>query len=131
MAENAANVYQLMDQLLDAYMEPARKELKEIEDMARKVEGDDFKLQPWDFSYYGHKLKMERYNIDAEMLRPYLELSRVKAGVFSLATRLYGITFRENKDIPVYHPDVQAFEVLDKDGSFLAVLYTDFHPRKG
>jgi len=131
MAENAVNVYHLMDQLLDAYMEPARKELKEIEDMARKVEGDDFKLQPWDFSYYGHKLKMERYNIDAEMLRPYLELSRVKAGVFGLATRLYGITFRENKDIPVYHPDVQAFEVLDKDGSFLAVLYTDFHPRKG
>ncbi len=131
MAENADNVYHLMNQLLDAYMTPARTELKEIEEMARKTEGDDFALQPWDFSYYGHKLKMERYNIDAEMLRPYLELSRVKEGVFGLATRLYGISFRENKDIPVYHPDVQAFEVLDQDGSFLAVLYTDFHPRKG
>ncbi len=131
MAENADNVYHLLDQLLDAYMEPARKEVEQIEEMARKAEGDDFELKPWDFSYYGHKLKMEKYNIDAEMLRPYLELSRVKEGVFGLATRLYGITFHENKDIPVYHPDVQAFEVLDKDGSFLAVLYTDFHPRKG
>ena len=131
MAETADNVYQLLDKLLDAYMDPARKEVEDIQTIARRIEGDDFDLQPWDFSYYGHKLKMERYNIDAEMLRPYLELSRVKEGVFGLATRLYGITFRENKDIPVYHPDVQAFEVLDKDGSFLAVLYTDFHPRKG
>ncbi len=131
MAENADNVYRLFDQLLDAYMEPARKEVQEIEEIARKMAGADFQLRPWDFSYYGHKLKMERYNIDAEMLRPYLELSRVKEGVFGLATRLYGITFVENKEIPVYHPDVQAFDVLDKDGSFLAVLYTDFHPRKG
>nr|MCR4995592.1 M3 family metallopeptidase [Bacteroidales bacterium] len=131
MAENAENVYHLFDQLLDAYMQPARHELEEIRDLARRTEGDTFELQPWDFSYYGHKLKMERYNIDAEMLRPYLELSRVKAGVFGLATRLYGITFVENKDIPVYHPDVQAYDVMDKDGSFLAVLYTDFHPRKG
>ena len=131
MAENAKNVYQLLDQLLEAYMPTARKELAEIEAMARKLEGDDFQLQPWDFSYYGHKLKMERYNIDAEMLRPYLELSRVKKGVFGLAHRLYGISFKENEDIQTYHPDVQAFDVLDADGSFLAVLYTDFHPRKG
>ena len=131
MAEKAENVYHLFDQLLDAYMTSAKHELQEIEDMARRLKGDDFQLQPWDFSYYGHKLKMKRYNIDAEMLRPYLQLDRVKRGVFDLATRLYGITFRENKDIPVYHPDVQAFEVLDTDGSFLAVLYTDFHPRKG
>ncbi len=131
MAETSEHVYDLLDQLIEAYMQPARKELAEIEAMARKVEGDDFKLMPWDFSYYGHKLKMERYNIDAEMLRPYLELSKVKEGVFGLATRLYGITFRRNADIPVYHPDVEAFDVLDKDGSFLAVLFTDFHPRKG
>ena len=131
MAESAANVYDLLDKLLDAYMEPARKELEEIQTKARQSEGDDFELQPWDFSYYGHKLKMERYNIDAEMLRPYLELARVKEGVFGLATRLYGITFRENPDIPVYHPDVTAYEVLDEDGSFLAVLYCDFFPRKG
>ncbi len=131
MAETTERVEHLFDQLLDAYMEPAREEVKEIESLARRLEGDDFELQPWDFSYYGHKLKMELYNIDAEMLRPYLELARVKEGVFGLATRLYGITFVENKDIPVYHPDVQAYDVLDEDGSFLAVLYTDFHPRKG
>lgn len=65
------------------------------------------------------------------MLRPYFELSKVKAGVFGLATKLYGITFHKNPDIPVYHKDVDAYEVLDKDGSFLAVLYTDFHPREG
>ena len=131
MAETADNVYHLLDQLLDAYMPTAHKEVQEIEDMAHRLEGEDFVLQPWDFSYYGHKLKKERYDIDAEMLRPYLQLARVKEGVFGLATRLYGITFRENKDIPVYHPDVQAYEVLDQDGSFLAVLYTDFYPRKG
>ena len=131
MAESADNVYRLLDQLLDAYMEPARKEMADIEAVARKLEGDAFELKPWDYSYYGHKLKMERYNIDAEMTRPYLQLSRVIEGVFGLATRLYGITFRKNPDIPVYHPDVQAYEVLDADGSFLAVLYTDFYPRKG
>lgn len=131
MAENSKNVYELLNHLLKAYIEPARKEVKEIEEKARELEGPQFQLQPWDFSYYGHKVKKERYNIDAEMLRPYLELARVKEGVFSLATRLYGITFHENKEIPVYHPDVVAYDVMDKDGSYLAVLYCDFFPRKG
>lgn len=129
MAENADNVYKLLDQLLEAYMPTARKELEAIQDMARRTEGPDFQLQPWDFSYYAHKLKMERYNLDAEMLRPYFELSRVKEGIFGLATRLYGITFEENPEVPVYHPDVTAYTVRDRDGSYLAVLYTDFHPR--
>ncbi|MCI5743247.1 MAG: M3 family metallopeptidase, partial [Bacteroides sp.] len=93
--------------------------------------GDDFQLMPWDFSYYSEKLKNEKYQFDEEALRPYFELSRVKEGVFGLATRLYGITFRRNPDIPVYHPDVDAYEVFDTDGSYLAVLYTDFHPRAG
>ncbi len=131
MAGNSENVYRLLNQLLEAYMPTARTEVADIEAMAHRTEGDDFTLEPWDFSYYAHKLRMERYNIDAEMLRPYFELARVEEGVFGLATRLYGITFRENKNIPVYHPDVKAYEVLDKDGSYLAVLYTDFHPREG
>ncbi|MDE7377564.1 MAG: M3 family metallopeptidase [Paraprevotella sp.] len=131
MAGSSENVYRLLDQLLEAYMPTARTEVADIEALARRTEGDDFTLEPWDFSYYAHKLRMERYNIDAEMLRPYFELARVEEGVFGLATRLYGITFRENKEIPVYHPDVKAYEVLDKDGSYLAVLYTDFHPREG
>lgn len=74
---------------------------------------------------------MEKYNLDAEMLRPYFKLENVIKGVFGLATRLYGITFKENKDIPVYHPDVKAYEVSDRDGSYLAVLYADFFPREG
>lgn len=129
MATSIENVYKLLDDLLEAYMPTARQELHDIELLAKEIEGDDFKLEPWDFSYYAHKLRVKRYNLDAEMLRPYLELSKVKQGVFGLATKLYGITFQENKDIPVYHPDVTAYDVLDKDGSFLAVLYTDFHPR--
>lgn len=131
MAENSENVYKLLNDLLEAYLPTAREEVKAVEQKAKETEGEDFVLQPWDFGYYAHKLQLEKFNLDAEMLRPYFELSRVKEGVFGLATRLYGITFKENKDIPVYHPDVTAYEVFDKDGSYLAVLYTDFHPRKG
>lgn len=131
MAENSEQVYRLLNDLLDAYLPTAKAEVAEVIALAKKLEGDDFDFRAWDFSYYSHKLRMEKYNIDAEMLRPYLELEQVKKGVFGLATRLYGITFRENKDIPVYHPDVHAYEVFDEDGSFLAVLYTDFHPREG
>ena len=131
MASNVDNVYKLLENLIEAYKPTAVEEVKEIEKMAKTIEGDDFNLEPWDFSFYSHKLKMEKYNIDAEMLRPYFELSKVIKGVFGLATTLYGITFKENKDIPVYHPDVKAYEVFDKDGSYLAVFYADFHPRKG
>ncbi|PTL33225.1 peptidase M3 [Prevotella sp. oral taxon 376] len=131
MASNTANVYKLLNDLIAAYKPTAIEEVDEIEQLARKLEGDDFKVQPWDFSYYSHKLQMERFNLDAEMLRPYFKLENVIKGVFGLATRLYGITFSENKNIPVYHPDVKAYEVFDGDGSYLAVLYADFHPRKG
>ena len=131
MAGNVRNVYKLLNDLIKAYKSTAIKEYEAIEKMARKLEGKDFKLEPWDLSFYAHKLKLEKYNIDAEMLRPYFELSKVIDGVFGLANRLYGITFKENKDIPVYHPDVKAYEVFDEDGSFLAVFYADFHPRKG
>ena len=131
MAGNVRNVYKLLNDLLAAYKPTALKEVAAIEKLAKKTEGKDFKLQPWDFGFYSHKLQLQKYNIDAEMLRPYFELSKVIEGVFGLAHRLYGITFKENKDIPVYHPDVKAYEVFDKDGSYLAVFYADFHPRKG
>ena len=131
MAEDSAHVYRLLDDLLEAYTPAAHREVAEVEVLARRLEGDDFQLMPWDFSYYSEKLKNEKYQFDEEALRPYFELSRVKEGVFGLATRLYGITFRRNPDIPVYHPDVDAYEVFDTDGSYLAVLYTDFHPRAG
>lgn len=131
MASNVANVYNLLDSLIEAYKPTAIEEREEVIAMSRKMEGDDFEMMPWDSAFYSHKLKMERYNIDAEMLRPYLQLDKVIDGVFGLATRLYGITFKENKDIPVYHPDVKAYEVFDKDGSYLAVFYADFFPRDG
>ena len=131
MAESSVNVYKLLNQLLEAYTPTANKEIAEIEALAKETEGGQFQLMPWDFSYYAEKLKNRKFDFNEEALRPYFELNRVKQGVFGLATRLYGITFRENKDIPVYHPDVQAYEVYDKDGSYLAVLYTDFYPRAG
>ena len=131
MAGNVRSVYKLLNDLIAAYKPTAIKEVEAIEKLARKTEGKDFKMQPWDFGFYSHKLQLEKYNLDAEMLRPYFELSKVIDGVFGLANRLYGITFKENKDIPVYHPDVKAYEVFDKDGSYLAVFYADFHPRKG
>ena len=131
MASNIDNVYKLLNDLIDAYKPTAEKEVAEITALAKRIEGDDFVMQPWDMSFYSHKLQMEKYNLDAEMLRPYLQLDKVIDGVFGLAGKLYGITFKENKDIPVYHPDVKAYEVFDKDGSYLAVFYADFFPRKG
>ena len=131
MAQNSEAVYGLLNQLLEAYTPAAHKEYAEVQAVAREMQGADFTLMPWDWSYYSHKLKDRKFNIDDEMLRPYFELSNVQKGVFGLATRLYGITFRKNAAIPVYHPDVEAYEVFDKDGKYLAVLYTDFHPRAG
>lgn len=125
MAGKVRNVYKLLNDLIDAYKPTAEKEREELKKMTKE------KLEPWDTGFYSHKLQMKKYNIDAEMLRPYFQLDKVIDGVFGLATRLYGITFKENKDIPVYHPDVKAYEVFDRDGSFLAVFYADFHPRKG
>ena len=131
MALDQTHVYKLLNDLLDAYTPTAHKEIEEVQALAQELEGNDFKLMPWDLGYYSHKLKERKFNLDNEKLRPYFELSNVKKGVFGLATRLYGITFKENKDIPVYHPDVNAYEVFDKDGSYLAVFYADFYPRKG
>ena len=129
MAENSTNVYKLLNELLEAYTPTAHQEVEEVKNLAKELEGEDFELMPWDWAYYSEKLKEKKFNLNEEELRPYFELKNVIQGVFGLATRLYGITFEENPDIPVYHPDVKAYEVHDKDGSFLAVLYTDFHPR--
>ena len=129
MAETPDKVYELLENLKIYYFESGKHDVAAVEALAKEQEGKDFTLQPWDFAHYSHLLQLRDYNLDAEMLRPYLELSNVTSGVFNLATTLYGITFEENKDIPVYHPDVKAYDVLDNDGVFLAVLYTDFFPR--
>lgn len=131
MASNVKNVYKLLDELIDAYKPTAEKEYNDVVELAKKEEGEGFDFQNWDLAYYSQKLKQQRYDINPEMLRPYFKVENVIKGVFGLATRLYGITFKENKDIPVYHPDVKAYEVSDADGSYLAVLYVDFYPRKG
>lgn len=129
MAKDKEHVYALLNQLLEAYLPVAKREIAEIRRYACEKSGRDVQLMPWDLAYWSHKLQEERYNIDPELLRPYFELERVTQGVFGLATRLYGITFHKRADIQVYHPEVEAWEVKDRDNSFLGILYTDYHPR--
>ncbi|NDW10144.1 M3 family metallopeptidase [Dysgonomonas sp. 520] len=131
MAKNKEAVYNLLDKLHDAYASAALADVREVEGFATGMEGKALDLQPWDWSFYSEKLKDAKYNINDELIRPYFELEHVKKGVFGLATDLYGLTFKKNTKIPVYHPEVEAFEVYDADGKYLAVLFTDFHPRAG
>ena len=131
MAKTPTRVYKLLNDLLEAYKPVALKEYKAVQEYASEIEKTAFTVMPWDWSYYSEKLKDLRFNVNDEMTRPYFELEQVRKGVFNLATKLYGITFKPNKDIPVYHPEVKAYEVFDIDGKFLAILFTDFHPREG
>ncbi len=130
MAENKENVYKLLNELLQAYKPTAEKEVEAVQAYANS-KGAYFKIQPWDWSFYSEKLKSDKYEINDEVLKPYFELENVKKGVFGLATQLYGITFVKNEKISVYNSEVDVYDVLDKDGKFLSVLYTDFHPRDG
>ncbi|MCM1521762.1 MAG: M3 family metallopeptidase [Muribaculaceae bacterium] len=129
MAKKPANVYKLLNSLRDAYRPALDAELKELTEFASSLEGKPVEIKPWDYSYYSNKLKNAKYSYNEEEMRPYFEIDNVINGVFGLAGKLYGITFEKNPDIPVYHPDVTAFEVKDKDGSYLGVIYTDFYPR--
>lgn len=131
MAKNKENVYQLLDKLTDAFNVAAENDVAAVEEFAAQLEGQPIKIQPWDWSYYAESLKDSKYAVSDESVRPYFELENVKKGIFDLATDLYGLSFKKNAAIPVYNPEVEAFEVFAEDGSFLAVLYTDFHPREG
>jgi peptidyl-dipeptidase Dcp len=131
MAGNSQNVYELLNELLAGFEASAHEEYREVQGFAIGKEGRGIEIKPYDWSYYSDKLKDTRFELNDEMVRPYFELENVKKGVFGLATRLYGITFKKNIKIPVYQKDVEAFEVYDKDGNYLAVLYTDFYPRAG
>ena len=131
MAKTPARVYKLLNELLEAYKPVAKGEYEAVQGFALGTEKENITVMPWDWSYYSEKLKDIRFNVNDEMTRPYFELDNVKKGVFGLATRLYGITFKENQEIPVNHPEVQSYEVYDADGKFLSILYTDFHPRDG
>ena len=129
MAEKKENVTKLLHNLYQYYMPVAQKEVESVKAIAHELEGPSFELMPWDFSYYSNKLKERMFNFNSEMIRPYLELERVKEGVFGLASDLYGLKFTRNTAIQVYHKDVEAYEVFDKHGNYQAVLYCDFFPR--
>ncbi|MCM1336086.1 MAG: M3 family metallopeptidase [Candidatus Amulumruptor caecigallinarius] len=129
MAKTPGAVMKLLGDLTEAYRPALEREMAELRAFAAETEGRPVELKPWDYSYYANKLRQSRYSFDDEQLRPYFELSRVIEGVFSLATRLYGITFAPAEGVEVYHPDVKAYEVRDADGSYLGIFYADFFPR--
>lgn len=130
MAKSPDKVNNFLNELLDAALPFAQKDVKDVEAFA-KEQGFSGTLQRWDFAYYSEKLKTESFNISDEMTKPYFQLEKVKEGIFDLTNQLYGLKFKRNKEIPVYHEEVEAYEVFDGDGSFLAVLYLDFFPRNG
>lgn len=130
MAKTPEAVYNLLNQLVEAYRPAQQREFAELTEYASKLEGKPMEIMPWDYSYYANKLKEAKYDFDEESLRPYFELSSVIDGVFGLAGKLYGLQFKENPAIEVYHPDVKAYEVTDADGKFMGVFYADFFPRE-
>ncbi|SMO33124.1 peptidyl-dipeptidase Dcp [Saccharicrinis carchari] len=130
MAKTPTKVNDFLNDLLNRSIEFARQDVADVAEFAKK-DGLKDTLQRWDFSYYSEKLKTEKFDFTEEETKPYFPLDKVIDGVLGLANRLYGISFIENKDIPVYHNEVKAYEVLDENGSHLSVLYLDFFPRKG
>jgi peptidyl-dipeptidase Dcp len=130
MAKTPARVYEFLDRLWAPARAVAAREAADLQ-AAIEADGKDFALEPWDWPYYTEKVREARFALDEQALRPYFALDRVREGAFWVANRLYGITFTEIPGLPVYHPEVKAFEVKDADGSHLAVFYVDYHPRPG
>ncbi|MGB7296155.1 MAG: M3 family metallopeptidase [Candidatus Aminicenantales bacterium] len=128
MAKTPAGVYELLDQLWTPALAMARNEAKELQGLI-DGEGEGFKLEPWDWWYYAEKLKKAKYELDDEVLRQYFELEAVRRGAFDVAGKLWGIRFEPRADIPIYHPDVEVFEVKEADGRHIGILYTDYFPR--
>ena len=130
MAKTPTNVDNFLKQLISEYTPKADAETQAIEQYARKTEGNDFKQQPYDRFYYSAKMKKEMLNISDDEIKPYFNVDSVqKNGVFYAANRVYGLTFKERKDIPTYHPDMKVFEVIDKNGKPIALFYSDFFRR--
>lgn len=130
MASNGPTVMAFLYDLLEKAKPKAEKEIRELEKFAKSLDGLDI-LEKWDFSYYAEKLKKEKYDVDDELLKPYFELTNTINGVFLTANKLFGITFVKRDDIPVYHSEVETYEVIDSKGNHLAVFYADFFPRPG
>jgi peptidyl-dipeptidase Dcp len=130
MAKTPENVYDFLMNLVKAYLPKADAETKAIENFARKTQGAEFQLQPYDYFYYSAKMKKELLDISEDEVKPYFNVDSVLLnGVFYAANRVYGLTFKERKDIPTYHPDVRVFEVFDKDGQSMALFYGDYYRR--
>ena len=130
MAKTPENVYAFLKNLIKEYSPKADAETKAIEDFARQTEGQDFQLQPYDRFYYSAKMKKQLLDVSDDEVKPYFNVDSVLTnGVFYAANRVYGLTFKERKDIPLYHPDMKAFEVIDKDGSTKALFYCDYYRR--
>lgn len=129
MAQCPGSVYSMLNQLKDAYRPAQVTELKRLKDFAGKLEGHEMEIMPWDYAYYSNKEKESLFDISDELLRPYFELSNVTAGVFGLATKLYGLQFTENKNAQVFNPEVKVYDVTDEHGNAVGTLYTDFFPR--
>ncbi|WP_010230587.1 M3 family metallopeptidase [Gillisia marina] len=130
MAKNPKTVTTFLQELLEKAKPAALKEFSELENFAQDLEGID-QLQKWDASYYAEKLKQKLFDLDDEILKPYFQLNNVIDGVFTVAKKLYNLTFTEVKDIDVYHKDVKTYQVTDNEGKEVALFYADFHPRAG
>jgi peptidyl-dipeptidase Dcp len=128
MAKNAENVYELLNQIWKPALKKAKMERAALQAIIDE-EGQSFKLEPWDWWYYAEKLKKQKYDLDEAILKPYLQLENVRDGAFMVANKLWGITFEERADIPVYHPDVKVFEVKEADGTHIGIYFTDYFPR--
>lgn len=129
MAINKENVFIFLNNLKDSYLPIAKKEIAELEQFAKSIGLKD-KIQAWDITYYAEKLKIKKFNISEEELRPYFKMENVINGVFCLAEKLYKIKFKETKEIDVYNKDVKIYEVFDENGKFLSLFYADFYPRE-
>lgn len=129
MAKNPQTVNEFIQKLLEPSLPAAKAEVKELYEYARANGFEDSEIQPWDFGFWSEKLKDARYSINDEQLKPYFRLESCIDAAFGLAEKLYGLTFEERKDIPVYHPDVKVYDVKDADGVHKALFYADFFPR--
>lgn len=130
MAQNPNKVHNFLNDLRDKATPAAKKEHEQLSAFAKKIDGIEV-LERWDTAYYSEKLKQELFNLDNELLKPYFELNNVLQGAFTIANKLFDLNFKEVRNVDVYHPDVKTFEVTDANGAFVALFYTDFHPRKG
>ena len=130
MAKNPANVYKLLNDVWNYALPQAKKEAAELQALVN-AEGGDFTVESWDWWYYTEKVRQQKYALNEEETKPYFKMENVREGVFEVANRLFGLSFRKLENVPVYHPEVEAYEVLDADGSHLSVFYTDYFPRSG